>query len=480
MHQSFFSYNITRPYPFRWFTPFVIVGGIIAVVLVSFLNVAANGYELYAIATPNPNATLSNTSWFQKWPSFIFSTNAKCDTATIPLQTRVYTNNTALPYTLSSVWTLDENGRKNISGSLVYNNQPLHRCNMSSEISFDINVDARTGGQMAVMPVGAIISAGVNCAIETNQGRTYFNLVASYDPVPPASEPYSSFLSGNKTSKATLYWGESLMRIYWSNLLMEFFNANVDLEVPWYNGVVSVKRNLTTPIATVQEIQSNDFFHISCYFNKINETGIDHYDSPCLPPNNDISSLSNPKLAFMPGIWPAIDILGKATYYTALADLGRDNSSGPNPLADPVLLADLTKNLTQVANATIFSGSRFDWGIGSIANSSFDPSQAGNISLGISPAVLATNYMCQVPKLKTGGSLFVSVLVADLVLLQALWMICKLVVDIFWIEKRPEWRRCEGCAGGVKDVALVGLVEGRNKSYSVISQQAEELSEVRI
>ena len=59
MYQSLFSYNITRSYPFRWLTPVVIIGGIVATILVSFLNVAATGYELYSLSSADPNATLA-------------------------------------------------------------------------------------------------------------------------------------------------------------------------------------------------------------------------------------------------------------------------------------------------------------------------------------------------------------------------------------------------------------------------------------
>jgi hypothetical protein len=469
MHQSFFSYNITRPYPFRWFTPVVIIGGIIAVALLTFLNVAATGYELYAISSDNPNATLDNASWFDKWPSFLVSTNAVCQTSTIPLQTRVYTNNTALPYSLHSVWKLNGDGKQNMSGSLVYNNQPLQDCHISTDISIDINVDSRTGGQMAMLPVGATVTAGVDCAIDEPQGRTFFKLFASYDPVPPPADSTRQFLARNATSKASLYWGESIMRLYWAYLMMEYYTANVELKVPWYNGVVSVKRNSTQAIATADEVKSIDFFHVGCFFNKLNSTGIAHGTTPCLI--NDISSLSEESSGIMPGIWESVNILGKATYFTVLADLGRSNDAGPNMLADPDLLANLSQNLTRVNQTLIDS---FRWGIPDTAKESFDPSQAARFNLGVSPAVLATNYLCQVPKLKSAGTLFVSVLVADLVLLQALWMTLKLIVDTFWIEKKPEWRRCEGCSGSTQPLDELSLVDRRNGSYSEVSHQEDE------
>lgn len=138
--RSFFSYNITRQYPFRWFTWVVIIGGIITVILVSVLNVAITGYELRSFSTTDPNSTLSSDR-LGKVPSLLTRSNAACQLATIPLQTRIYTNNTAFPYLLRSVYKLTGDGQRNMTGSLIYNNQPLQNCNISGE---SISASTRT------------------------------------------------------------------------------------------------------------------------------------------------------------------------------------------------------------------------------------------------------------------------------------------------------------------------------------------------
>jgi hypothetical protein len=46
MHESFFSYNLARPYPYRWFTWVVVTGGLAATTLFSAINLAADGYDL--------------------------------------------------------------------------------------------------------------------------------------------------------------------------------------------------------------------------------------------------------------------------------------------------------------------------------------------------------------------------------------------------------------------------------------------------
>ncbi len=59
MHASYFSYHISRPYPFRWFTPVALSCGVVLAVLFSMVNLAGNGYHLRSIYTNDPNTTLS-------------------------------------------------------------------------------------------------------------------------------------------------------------------------------------------------------------------------------------------------------------------------------------------------------------------------------------------------------------------------------------------------------------------------------------
>ena len=58
MHASWFSYGITKPYPFRWFTPATIIGGIVLSVFCSLVNLSASGYYMETIYTNDPNTTV--------------------------------------------------------------------------------------------------------------------------------------------------------------------------------------------------------------------------------------------------------------------------------------------------------------------------------------------------------------------------------------------------------------------------------------
>jgi hypothetical protein len=60
------------------------------------------------------------------------------------------------------------------------------------------------------------------------------------------------------------------------------------------------------------------------------------------------------------------------------------------------------------------------------------------------PATISTQYLCQVPRLKSTSSLIVSIIIADLVFLQALWVTVKFLMA-FFLERRPEAKYCDGC-----------------------------------
>jgi len=104
MSSSLFSYNLSRPYPFRWFTPATIVGGIIATILFSTVNLATNGYQLKTIYTTNPNGTLSQHYWFTDAP-WAWSARLKpsCEAQSLSPGADYFTTNLGLSYTLQRV-----------------------------------------------------------------------------------------------------------------------------------------------------------------------------------------------------------------------------------------------------------------------------------------------------------------------------------------------------------------------------------------
>ncbi|CAJ0547374.1 Ff.00g041280.m01.CDS01 [Fusarium sp. VM40] len=222
-HKSYFIYAVTRPFPFQWFTPVAIIGGIVFLALFTFMNFASSSYELIVQDSLDPNATVSGRGWLHAYPSFLTTkVRPKCQPASLPVNTPFFTNNTALTYTLTSVWRNGHNGEQIISPTLTYSNNVLQNCSINSvEINFE-SID-RFGNQIAFREWGAVLRSYITCQIDTPVGSVFFDLTQTYDYVPTGISfdklhtfLGSGFLSRNQTTQASLWWGESLMSTYWS------------------------------------------------------------------------------------------------------------------------------------------------------------------------------------------------------------------------------------------------------------------------
>jgi hypothetical protein len=142
-----FEYPITRPYPFRYYTPFVIIFLTIASVLLSLFNTIVTGYDLRVPYSANPNATIARKIWYDK-PFFdgIKKLSPSCEAKEIGVQKRFNTNKNGFTYSLQSI--------KNVqdmlpSSSMLYLNNTLENCSINY-IKIEMEKDrARTAQQVA-------------------------------------------------------------------------------------------------------------------------------------------------------------------------------------------------------------------------------------------------------------------------------------------------------------------------------------------
>jgi len=162
-----------------------------------------------------------------------------------------------------------------------------------------------------------------------------------------------------------------------------------------------------------------------------------------MQPNGDIPIIVNQDVktpldysqpAVDPDIWTDVDACGKSLYSTVLADLGQ--SSGPNLLSKPDLLSQYTQNFKPNSTANAKAGP---------ATSSYDELRAQTGPLAIVPSTIYQQYICQVPVRKSIGSLIITVTVANLVFLQALWKICTLGATKYANVKDKTAMYCAGC-----------------------------------
>ena len=454
MHSSIFSYNLSRPYPFKWFTPVVIAGFVVAIVLVSLINVATTGYQLVPVSSIDPNVTQSSHSWFKRWPSFIIGQmHATCQPTEIPVGTQLYTNNSALQYTLKGVYQQHEEGvPPDIYGSLVYSNNRLQNCSIGV-VQIQMRSLGRSALQIATMQTGALLSAFATCSIQTAQGTVMLNLTTDYELVTNDIIPgwnLQTFIGRNLTDKASLYLGENLLEMYWIQLANAYNVENQQDQYNLYEGTLSFYRNQTQPNET-EDIKSLDFFTAGCFFVPFSGSGVEDEVQYCA--DSSISGLVHGKggaLAPLPSIWIPADSVSKALYFTVLTDLGQTDPPHPNLLDNPDLLEYFTQNFTNITNGSL--PDNHPWGENVSPSDTLLPiapytrdQNASTYHLGINASTLASNYLCQVPQAKPAASLVFAVLISDLVLLQGLWKLFTLIINRSLEKRHPEMGYCKGC-----------------------------------
>jgi hypothetical protein len=126
-----------------------------------------------------------------------------------------------------------------------------------------------------------------------------------------------------------------------------------------------------------------------------------------------------------------------------MADLGQNSSV--NMVTDSAALEYFSTNLTDTVEGQNTYGMAA-WHATNPAMQSYSEVKDITGLLSITPSVISQQYLCQVPKLKSRGPLFVAVLLADLVFLQELWKIVTLIMD--WRLGRSDCQAifCESCA----------------------------------
>jgi hypothetical protein len=89
----------------------------------------------------------------------------------------------------------------------------------------------------------------------------------------------------------------------------------------------------------------------------------------------------------------------------------------------------------------------------------------------VQPAYISTQYLCNVPKMKSTASLIFSVVIADLVFLQALWTLLNWAVTTHLQRVNPEAMYCRGCA---KTVGNTTPVPATKEGYTLVAVQGTD------
>lgn len=450
-HQSFFTYAITRPYPFSWFTPVVLTGLLGFSILFSLVNFVATGSTLISEVSGDPNVTTAENKWFEQWPSFLTSkSQSACQTFNLPVNSEFSTNQSALTYILTKVWqpvTDLRNITRTYAPSLAYYNNVLENCTIRS-IEIDLEAMDRSANQIAYAEWGVVVRSYGSCGIQGPSGAAMFNMTQEYNYVPPSmsfSGLYqflgSGFIERDKESRASLWWGESLLSAYWALLAMRMQNIRQNAtkhgEPAIRKGTLSFSRN--EPLR--EDLTSPDFFQVDYRFIIDKTQGM--YDN--IHPGDYSGIKQIPQLVKQsahPNIWIYADRLAKSAYSTILVDLGQVNAS-PNILTNATALQLFTADFGNLKIGKNIANTQPGPATGDYATLR---SQTGPLNL--TASTINAKYWCQVPQRKSTGNLLVSILLADLVFLQSLWQLFKVGVEYFFVDHRDTGDAQRDCDRG--------------------------------
>ncbi|KAH7084708.1 hypothetical protein BKA63DRAFT_548030 [Paraphoma chrysanthemicola] len=459
MHESIFSYGLSRPYPYKWFTPAVLVGGIIATAVFSFLNVAATGYEMITIETPNPNATVAEKNFFSNWPSFMAAnTQPSCESKILGVSNAYYTSNTAFSYRLESIWQNMQEVPQYF-GDIPYYNNALRNCKLPSVEIFFQGLD-RSALQIARQQWGAELKADIECTVDIPEGSRMIKLTTTYD----LNSAVERFPGRDQKRKPSLWWGESLLAWYYLKLTSDIYMATkkaaaVDVKQKTYKGYMQFFPP-SAPINRTEDITSATFFRHEvpgCFFVPWSDDGIERTVQFCTP----VKGLHPFKGA---ELWATAATMTKIFHSTVLLDLGQIS---PNILVDASLLQLFSKNITAIAAQQAAGDEKWGWGNNirvqkpGLAYEPYNTTNAARWKLAAQPAGVSVTYLCQVPHLKSTSSLIVSIGIANFVLLQVLWKVFVLSVDFFMMRRRPDMASCQGC------VSEANVAEGEREDDEI-------------
>lgn len=289
------------------------------------------------------------------------------------------------------------------------------------------------------------------CTFDGPSGQTTFNLISLYNPYQPYYSPGSSgFINTDNITSASLWWAQQLLTAYWLDTNIAVYSTIGNTSTT-YNSAFGIEQGFANFYRNSEQndIAELDFFDVQFQFNGLID-GTYFYGTNSAKALIEDSSVAG---TGGPPIWLQADRLAKSMYSAVLTDLGQTNvPKSSNIVLSPDTLQTYSQNFSALHNMGNIIGVPI--GIRTeIADGTYD-SLKDTIELGplqVTPSVITTNYLCSVPRWKSTGSIFISVLLADLVFLQAAWVIYCMVVQRFFVRSATA-NYCEGCLNGADDL----------------------------
>lgn len=261
-------------------------------------------------------------------------------------------------------------------------------------------------------------------------------LMSEYDNNPAI--PEASFVSPDKNTKASLWWGESMVETYWIWLAHDMDQQRTcsDDQDVCQGKIRKARFNISRPKnSTINDILDPHFLQMEWYLiYEKNDTDFGIYWSGKHESQYAYDFIQEGR--YPSTWWAPAEKLAKSMWSTVLVDLGQSKPS--NILLDDAKLQKFTSDFDQ------FDKHKLNIKRGP-ATHPYNSSLNLTGPLGTTPAMINTAYTCNVPQRKSAGVLVWLILLANLVFIQLAWKTFQLIVDA-WLERRhKEAQYCAGC-----------------------------------
>lgn len=427
MHIPALTYSVTRDYPYRWYTPAIVLVIVIATVLFSFLNFVSSGYTLQAQYLSSPDAAWTSSTWLSNWPpSLVGDNKVSCQSTPLAVGASVKTTHGVFEWQNSRVVLHLDNGTRG-AAALIYKAGQLQDCGLHS---IDLKMTTDDWGQRAVDgTVGTSVQliGRVWCSVvDDDHGKALVNLSAIWRGaiwgVFEATLEEDDYPS-RWWSRTLLYFSGFLVQDWWQQTYPDAFSTDAPFTTTLFYSEQAFDGHFS-----IQEDAS--------FISNASAVAVGRrFDSS----SEDLHSVARSWAElFTSAMW---------------TDLGQ--SQQPNIFGDFERLRSYAPNISSVLDKGKDAGlsSSSDWHKQFAEIQRIFPNhdslrtlmESSSAQLNIEPAIFETNYLCQVPVRKPWGNLITSILVADLVFLRALWSLLGFAAAHFAKRKTATGNVCEAC-----------------------------------
>ncbi|KAG2167876.1 hypothetical protein JADG_007615 [Aureobasidium aubasidani] len=452
-----FSYSVTREYPYKWFTPVAVVGGILLTVLFSAINYYSTAYTMVSKTTTDRESFLS-----RRWPRYIpeiFTSKIQplCEPSVIPVHSYFHTNQSGFTYELYKVDRADVSTTA-FTAALSYTGGPIEECAVEElSIRFETS-NSRSPVLMSISDWEVTVSCWIVCEVEGQPT----SLITRYGPMstdimdPRGSLPLGFYgqLSGDQWSMPGLYWAEPLLNAFWLETLIAITTETIQEPAA---GSAASRYNLSSGYITLFPSPDSHEMDIKneSFFGYVEGAFLDQVQGQRYTASSGDEGLFDlVRNKSWPNVWSEVDHFGKAMVSAIYLDLGQwQLPSKTNMLSTPESLQFWTTKSVTIAEQ---NSGWVPWlGDYELPLLTYDDAQKNNDTatgfLNTTASFIAATYMCQDPVLKSWANVFVSILVADLVFLRAAWSLYNLIVGYFLKSRHPDANICDDCLARKKE-----------------------------